>query len=103
MNHEHPHDHSCCGDKNVVAHLGAEAEHGCCGSHAQEDHRHAGTPRPGANYYCPMCPGLESETPGTCPRCGMALEHNPASKRMARTLYTCPMHPQIEQDHPGDC
>ena len=24
-----------------------------------------------------MCPGVESDTPGTCPKCGMALERNP--------------------------
>lgn len=39
--------------------------------------------------------------PGDCPKCGMALERNPAWK--AKTTYTCPMHPEIEQDHPGDC
>ncbi|MGE4607120.1 MAG: heavy metal translocating P-type ATPase, partial [Myxococcota bacterium] len=26
-----------------------------------------------AAYYCPMCEGVESDQPGTCPRCGMAL------------------------------
>lgn len=25
-------------------------------------------------YFCPMCEGVESENPGTCPKCGMALE-----------------------------
>ena len=25
-------------------------------------------------YYCPMCEGVESDTPGVCPKCGMALE-----------------------------
>ncbi len=31
--------------------------------------------RPGEKlYFCPMCPGVESQAPGTCPRCGMALE-----------------------------
>ncbi len=25
-------------------------------------------------YFCPMCPGVESDEPGTCPKCGMALE-----------------------------
>ncbi|MFN2507484.1 MAG: HAD-IC family P-type ATPase, partial [Chthoniobacterales bacterium] len=50
-----------------------------------------------------MCPGVTSDQPGLCPKCGMALE--PAAPRIARTatLYTCPMHPQIEQDHPGNC
>jgi len=31
-------------------------------------------PSPTANYFCPMCPGVESEVPGDCPKCGMALE-----------------------------
>ena len=50
-----------------------------------------------------MCPGVESETPGDCPKCGMALERNPAWRPSAKTLYTCPMHPEVEQDHPGEC
>ncbi len=50
-----------------------------------------------------MCPGVESEVPGDCPKCGMALERNPAWKPARGTVYTCPMHPEIEQDHPGDC
>jgi len=55
-------------------------------------------------YYCPMCPGVESEKPGDCPKCGMSLELNRAYKKpVGKTIYTCPMHPQIERDHPGDC
>ncbi|HUE95198.1 MAG TPA: heavy metal translocating P-type ATPase, partial [Longimicrobiaceae bacterium] len=58
-------------------------------------------------YYCPMCPGVESDKPGDCPECGMALERNPSAaargKRTRRTIYTCPMHPEIEPDEPGDC
>ena len=51
-----------------------------------------------------MCPGVESDKPGDCPKCGMALERNPLWKPTASaTVYTCPMHPEIEQDHPGDC
>jgi Cu+-exporting ATPase len=57
----------------------------------------------GAAYYCPMCPGVESDVAGECPKCGMALERNPAHGGPAKTVYTCPMHPQIEQDHPGAC
>ena len=30
-------------------------------------------PAPG-KYYCPMCPGVESDGPGVCTSCGMALE-----------------------------
>jgi Cu+-exporting ATPase len=50
-----------------------------------------------------MCPGVESEKPGDCPKCGMALERNPAFKPARKTIYTCPMHPEVRQDHPGDC
>jgi P-type Cu+ transporter len=51
-----------------------------------------------------MCPGVESEKPGDCPKCGMSLELNRTHKKpVSKTIYTCPMHPQIEQDHPGDC
>ena len=28
----------------------------------------------GTLYFCPMCPGIESEGPSDCPSCGMALE-----------------------------
>jgi Cu+-exporting ATPase len=50
-----------------------------------------------------MCAGVESDTPGSCPKCGMALERNPTFREPAKTIYTCPMHPQIEQDKPGNC
>lgn len=35
-------------------------------------------PAPAAThpFFCPMCAGVESDTPGTCPKCGMALESN---------------------------
>jgi Cu+-exporting ATPase len=26
-----------------------------------------------SRYFCPMCEGVESDEPGTCPKCGMAL------------------------------
>ncbi|MFL6536684.1 MAG: copper-transporting P-type ATPase, partial [Chthoniobacterales bacterium] len=54
-------------------------------------------------YFCPMCDGAESDTPGSCPKCGMALERNTVFRDTNQVIYTCPMHPQIEQDHPGDC
>ena len=31
-------------------------------------------PPPGTNYFCPMCPGVESDRPASCPVCGMDLE-----------------------------
>lgn len=48
----------------------------CCAGH---DHSEltAAAPSGGAEYFCPMCPGVESHTPGDCPKCGMALERNP--------------------------
>jgi Cu+-exporting ATPase len=77
--------------------------------HHHEHHHHvhdgALTPSAGAKYYCPMCEGVVSDTPGECPKCGMALERNPAwvAPTAGKTIYTCPMHPQVEQDHPGAC
>lgn len=58
-----------------------------------------------AKYYCPMCAWVESDKPGDCPKCGMALERNPAwvAPVAGKTIYTCPMHPEVQQDHPGDC
>jgi P-type Cu+ transporter len=77
----------------------------CCHSGHHDHHNHGDMkPSSGAKYFCPMCPGVESGVPGDCPKCGMALEWNPAWKPpAAKTIYTCPMHPEIEQDHPGDC
>lgn len=46
----------------------------CCGRPALEQDV---KPSSGAKYFCPMCPGVESEKPGDCPKCGMALERNP--------------------------
>jgi P-type Cu+ transporter len=73
-------------------------------SHHGHDHD-AVTPSAASKYFCPMCPGVESDKPGDCPKCGMALERNPAwvAPAAGKTIYTCPMHPEIEQDHPGDC
>ena len=54
-------------------------------------------------YFCPMCEGVKSDTPGNCTKCGMTLERNPALLESTKVIYTCPMHPQIQQDHPGNC
>src|SRR4051794_3869104 len=82
-------------------HQPTEPKSPCCGgTHAGEG---TAQPPPAAKYFCPMCPGVESDRPGTCPKCGMALERNPAWKAAAPTIYTCPMHPEVEQDHPGSC
>jgi Cu+-exporting ATPase len=67
-------------------------------------HGSGGSNRPSGDkaYYCPMCPGVESDEPGTCPKCGMSLEKAQAGPS-TRTEYTCPMHPEIVRDEPGDC
>ena len=78
----------------------ATVEHSCCGGH---DHSAPVKPSTSAKYFCPMCPGVESDQPGDCPKCGMALERNPAWVSASKTIYTCPMHPEVQQDHPGDC
>ncbi len=48
-----------------------------------------------------MCPDVESDGPGACPRCGMALE--PASPPLTAAKWTCPMHPEVVRDGPGSC
>lgn len=52
-----------------------------------------------------MCPGVASDSPGDCPKCGMALERNPTwmPPASAAATYTCPMHPEVLSDQPGDC
>ncbi|HQR06030.1 MAG TPA: heavy metal translocating P-type ATPase [Gemmatales bacterium] len=54
-------------------------------------------------FFCPMCAGIESNKPGSCPKCGMALEPSKPSATHHKTIYTCPMHPEIEHDGPGSC
>jgi Cu+-exporting ATPase len=81
-------------------------EHSCCHGHhhsAAETETAAAERQPTKKYFCPMCEGVESDTPGSCPKCGMALERNPIFREPAKTIYTCPMHPEIEQDQPGSC
>jgi len=56
-----------------------------------------------ATYTCPMHLEIEQVGPGTCPKCGMALEVMGVPVIETRTEYTCPMHPEIIQDHPGAC
>ncbi len=91
---------SCCGSKPKAPAPPTTAS-SCCGAKSH-DHDTV-TPAADAKYFCPMCPGMESDDPGDCPKCGMALERNPTWKSAAKTIYTCPMHPEVRQDHPGDC
>ena len=89
----------------AMANASGKSESHSHAHHAHHHHDKAMEPSPLAKYFCPMCPGVESDKPGDCPKCGMALERNPAYIEPAagKTIYTCPMHPEIEQDHPGDC
>ena len=57
----------------------------------------------GAVYTCPMDPEVHQEGPGSCPKCGMALEPEIPAAPMTRTEYVCPMHPEIVRDEPGSC
>ncbi|MEO7412710.1 MAG: heavy metal-binding domain-containing protein, partial [Opitutaceae bacterium] len=102
MKHDHHHHRP---DHDNPEHGGApQADTGqSCKHHGHHQHDAPVKPTAGAAYYCPMCEGVVSDKPGDCPKCGMALERNPAVPLAGKTIYTCPMHPQIEQDHPGAC
>ena len=54
-------------------------------------------------YTCPMHPEVRQVGPGSCPKCGMALEPVVPQARQPRVEYTCPMHPEIVRDRPGNC
>ena len=54
-------------------------------------------------FTCPMHPEIEQKGPGSCPKCGMALEPKGMPVVETKTEYTCPMHPEVVQDHPGSC
>ena len=54
-------------------------------------------------YTCPMHPEVRQDKPGSCPKCGMALEPVTVTAPQQKTEYTCPMHPQIVRNAPGSC
>ncbi len=60
--------HSCCK-------LAPKPVKKCCSHHEPGE---VVKPAPTAKYFCPMCPGVTSEKPAACPKCGMDLERNPA-------------------------
>jgi Cu+-exporting ATPase len=58
--------------------------------------------RPSNVYTCPMHPDVRQTGPGSCPKCGMALE--PVTPQPAApSEWTCPMHPEIVRSAPGTC
>jgi Cu+-exporting ATPase len=64
------------------------------------------SPPPGSEqveYTCPMDPEVRQLGPGSCPKCGMALEPVTFALPATRTEYTCPMHPEVVQSEPGAC
>ncbi|MGV8991395.1 MAG: heavy metal translocating P-type ATPase [Thiobacillus sp.] len=85
----------------------------CCDKFVAEPTRYVGgkTANPQAAmvkdkktiYTCPMHPEVKQPGPGTCPKCGMALEPMGVPAAVSKTEYTCPMHPEVVQDHPGNC
>ncbi|WP_417849337.1 heavy metal translocating P-type ATPase [Thalassoglobus sp.] len=93
----------CCGgEESKTSQVAEQAEvPDCC--HGGETSLVTPNASSEAKYICPMCPGVESDLPGDCPKCGMALERNPSYRGESKTIYTCPMHPEIEQEGPGDC
>ncbi len=54
-------------------------------------------------YTCPMHPEIRQDHPGSCPKCGMALEPVAPIQPVSKTEYVCPMHPQIVRSEPGNC
>ncbi len=58
---------------------------------------------PEPNYTCPMHPEIHQPGPGSCPKCGMALEPASPIPAAMQTQYVCPMHPEVVQDRPGSC
>jgi P-type Cu+ transporter len=60
-------------------------------------------PPAGTQYICPMDPEVRQDHPGSCPKCGMALEPDLSTLPATRVEYTCPMHPEIVRDEPGSC
>ena len=65
---------------------------------------HVASPDTGRSIYtCPMHPEVRQDKPGSCPKCGMALEVVAPQAAGEKVEYTCPMHPQIVRDKPGNC
>lgn len=86
---------------SVVREKGKSCCHGL--KSVQPIHRDRVIGAKAGKYICPMCEGIESDSPAACPRCGMALEWSGPLKAASRTIYTCPMHPEVQQEEPGDC
>jgi P-type Cu+ transporter len=82
----------------------AEPERYLADSGHAHDHAHADevVPSGGKAWFCPMCPGVESDEPIECHVCGMALEPTPGFAATS-VEWTCPMHPEVVEAKPGEC
>jgi P-type Cu+ transporter len=70
---------------------------------ARPQHNLVAAPESGAAYTCPMHPEVRHSEPGSCPKCGMALEPITPAPTAAKSEYFCPMHPEIVRSAPGNC
>ncbi len=73
------------------------------GHHHEPRAAAAASPPAGARYVCPMDPEVDEPRPGSCPKCGMALEPAAALRAPSRGEWTCPMHPEVVRPGPGTC
>ncbi len=87
------------GNKKSQHETGHHHDEKCQGDHATKGA--APMPKTSGGYTCPMHPEVQSDKPGPCPKCGMALEPMGEPIAATRTEYTCPMHPEVIQDHPA--
>ena len=77
-------------------------EHAHVHPHASSTPPDAAAVSSGTRYTCPMHPDIVRDTPGSCPKCGMALI--PMLDAIPRAAeYTCPMHPEVRSSQPGSC
>ena len=65
--------------------------------------RTSSAPKDKTPFTCPMHPELTNAGPGSCPKCGMALEPVVVDVSSRQVEYTCPMHPEIIRSEPGSC
>jgi len=95
----------CCGGHTHKVEEPQNTQHSCCGGNEHNDVvlPITNTTDSTAIYTCPMHPEIEQDHPGSCPKCGMALEPKELAIASTQTEYTCPMHPEVVQDHPGSC
>jgi Cu+-exporting ATPase len=106
-------EHPCgCAAKDSEPSTTVLEKQGCCDEKSGESSCCQATPEKGnapvtpsktAKYFCPMCVDVDSDKPGACPKCGMALERNTSHAEAKPTIYTCPMHSQIREHKPGNC